>query len=119
MIKKFEKFNPYDDEPLSRVEQQFGKQTRLEKQFSKIVVNGLIDDDTLYWSTFNALKIELKNIIGDDILYQEFMSRIVEGENPTDVVRNIYKKAYYLEKFKSLIIDNKELTRLLGKLRNV
>jgi hypothetical protein len=29
-LKKFESFNPYDDEPLSRSEELFGKQTRLE-----------------------------------------------------------------------------------------
>ena len=41
-LKKYETFSPYDDEPLTRSEEIFGKQTRLEKQFSDIVV----DEDT-------------------------------------------------------------------------
>ena len=79
-LKKFESFNPYDDEPLTRGEEMFGKQTRLEKQFSKIVVKGLVDDDNGYWSTFNALKIELKDEC-DEVTFKELQTRVVEDEN--------------------------------------
>jgi hypothetical protein len=109
-LKLFEAFNPYDDEPLSRVEQHFGKQTRLEKQFSEIVTNGLMGEDDCFWSCFNALKIEIKEVIDeDDDLYKEFMHRIVEGENPVDVINWICKE----------IPKNAEIDRLLQKINNL
>ncbi len=113
-VKKFEGFNPYDDEPLTRGEKIFGKQTRLEKQFSEIVVAGLVsddDDEALLWSTFTALNGEIKNIIGsDDVLYKEMQSRIVEGENPVEVMNDICSK---------LESKNKEMERLLNKLNTL
>lgn len=110
-VKKFETFNPYDDEPLSRVEQVFGKQTRLEKQFHDIVVNGLIGEDGKYWSTFNALKIELGEIIDEeDVLYKEMMHRIVEGESPTEVMNDIFNRVN---------VSTKESKRLLSKLNSL
>lgn len=104
-LKKFESFNPYDDEPLTRSEEIFGKKTRLEKQFSEIVVDGLVGDDSIYWSTFNALKIEIKPFM-DENLYKELQHRIVEGENPTEVMNDICFK----------IKLNGESERLLDKL---
>lgn len=106
-LKKFEGFNPYDDEPLTRSEEIFGKQTRLEKQFSEIVVNGLVNDDTGYWSTFNALKGEVKEV-ADENTVKELQHRIVEGENPTEVMNDICSR----------LQPTKELERLLNKLNN-
>lgn len=107
-IVKFENFNPYDDEPLSRAEEIFGKQTRLEKQFSKIVVGGLISDNSVYWSTFNALNIELESIC-DEVTYKELQTRVVEDENPTDVMNDICSR----------IEKNPEIKRLLSKLNHI
>ena len=111
-LKLFEKFNDdsdYDDEPLSRAEEIFGKYTRLEKQFSKIVVSGL-SSDSEYWSTFNALKIELQELIDKkDPLYKEMMHRIVEGEDPTEVISDIFSKVGN---------GTSESERLLNKLNN-
>lgn len=112
-LMKFEGFDPYDNEPLTNAERQFGKQTRLEKQFSKIVVDGLTSDDddvANYWSTFTALDSEIKDIIGsEDIIYKELQNRIIENENPTDVMNDVCSK---LEK------STKELQRLLNKLNS-
>jgi len=90
-IRKFENFNPYDDEPLTRSEQLFGKQTRLEKQFSNIMVDNLINDETAtLWSTLNALKIEIVEAIGEgDVLIKELQHRIVEGEDAVKVFNSI------------------------------
>ena len=110
-LKKFESFNPYDDEPLSRMEELFGKQTRLEKQFSKIVVDGLSSNDeslSIYWSTFNALKIELKYEC-DELTFKELQTRVVEGENPTEVMNDICSR----------IEQNSEIKRLLKKLNSL
>ena len=106
-LKKFEGFNPYDDEPLSRFEELFGKRTRLEKQFSAIVVKGLVDDDTGYWSTFNALLGSLKSEC-DEVTIKELQTRVVEGENPTEVMNDI----------SSRIEQNSEIKRLLKKLNS-
>lgn len=109
-LELFEAFNPYDDEPLSRVEQHFGKQTRLEKQFSEIVTNGLMGKDGYFWSCFNALKIEITEVIDeDDNLYKEFMHKMVEGEEPIEVINWICKK----------IPKNAEIYRLLKKINNI
>lgn len=105
-LKKFEGFNPYDDEPLSRMEEIFGKKTRLEKQFSKIVVSGLVNDDTGYWSTFNALLIVLDQC--DEVTIKELQTRVVEGENPTEVMNDICLR----------IEQNSEIKRLLKKLNS-
>ena len=107
-LRKFESFSEYDNEPLTRTEEIFGKQTRLEKQFSNIVVDGLIGEDTIYWSTFNALKIELKEMI-DETTYKELQHRVVEGENPTEVMIDICSR----------VDNNKEMQRLLKKLKNI
>jgi len=105
-----ENFNPYDDEPLSRVEQHFRKQTRLEKQFSEIVVDGLCGEDDLFWSTFTALKIEILYIIEeDDPIYKELMHRVVEGEDPVLVMNDTCEK----------LSHTPEMTRLLKKLNSL
>ena len=104
-IKTFEGFNPYDDEPLSSFEQRFGKKTRLEKQFSEIVVKGLINDDSGYWATFTALKIEAEEVC-DEVTSKELKHRVVEGENPTEVMNDIC----------STLEQNSEMKRLLNKL---
>jgi hypothetical protein len=106
-LKKFEGFNPYDDEPLTRTEEIFGKQTRLEKQFSEIVVDGLVNDNTGYWSTFNALKIEVMEV-ADENTIKELQHRVVEGENPTEVMSDICSR----------LQPTKELERLLKKLKS-
>jgi len=113
-LKLFEKFNDdsdSDDEPLSRAEEIFGKDTRLEKQFSKIVVSGLSSDsEARYWTAFNALKIELQELIDKkDPLYKEMMHRIVEGEDPTEVINDIFSKVGN---------STSESERLLNKLNN-
>jgi len=92
-LKKYEKFNPYDDEPLTRSEQIFGKQTRLEKQFSKIMVDGLSSDDhdvTHYWSTLNAIVINIEeDKLLDESSFKELQHRIVEGEDSKEVINDI------------------------------
>lgn len=108
-LKYYESFNPedYDDEPLTRTEEIFGKQTRLEKQFGNIVVKGLVEDETGYWATFNALKMELIDIIGkDNFKYKELMHRIVEEEDPTSVMNDICQS----------VDQTDEMTRLITKL---
>jgi len=110
-LKKFESFNPYDNEPLSRSEELFGKKTRLEKQFSEIVVNGLCSDDdrlSRYWSTFKALKIEVEDEL-DEVTIKELQTRVVEGENPTEVMNDICSR----------IEQNSEMKRLLKKLNSL
>ena len=107
-LKKFESFSEYDDEPLTRTEEIFGKKTRLEKQFSNIVADGLIGEDDIYWSTFNALKIEVKKVV-DKVTYKELQHRVVEGENPTEVMIDICSR----------VDNNKEMQRLLKKLKNI
>ena len=65
----------------------FGEQTNLEKQFSKIVVAGLRSNDVEFWSTFNALKMEIKDVIGkEDSLFQELMYRITDDQDPVKVM---------------------------------
>ncbi len=99
-LKLFENF-----EPMSR-EEMFGKQTNLEKQFSDIVVKGLIGDDKEFWSTFNALKIEIKDVIGkEDSLFQELMYRITDDQDPVKVMSDICEE-----------VTNPEIERLLKKL---
>jgi hypothetical protein len=107
-LKIFENFNPYDDDPLTNTEKIFGKQTRLEKQFSQIVVNGLINN-TRYWSTFKALLIEIKEIV-DERMYKELQHRVVEGENTTDVINDI---CFRIEN------KNSEMKRLIEKLNSL
>jgi len=112
-LKIFENFNPYDDEPLTKAEEIFGKKTRLEKQFSNIIVDGLGSDDDrvlLFWSTFNALKIEIQDLIDEDSNdYKEFIHRIVEGENPVVVANDICER----------LPKNLEIKRLLNKLNTI
>jgi hypothetical protein len=100
-LKLFENF-----EPMSR-EEMFGKQTNLEKQFSKIITTGLIGDNNKeFWSTFNALKIEIKDVIGkEDSLYQELMYRITDDQDPVKVMYDICQE-----------VTNPEIERLLKKL---
>jgi len=108
-LKLFENFNPYDDEPLTDTEKIFGKETRLEKQFSQIVVDGLINDETPYWSTFNALLIEIKKVV-DETMYKELQHRVVEGENATDVINDICQRIQN---------QNSEMKRLIKKLNSL
>ena len=84
----------------------FGEQTNLEKQFSKIVVTGLRSNDVEFWSTFNALKIEIKDAIGkEDNLFQELMYRITDDQDPVKVMADICEE-----------VTNPEIERLLKKL---
>ena len=84
----------------------FGKQTNLEKQFSKIVVAGLRSNDVEFWSTFNALKMEIKDVIGkEDNLFQELMYRITDDQDPVKVMYDICQE-----------VTNPEIERLLKKL---
>lgn len=108
-IKTYEDFNPFDDEPLSSTERHFGKQTRLEKQFSKIVVDGLTgEDDSMFWSTFNTLKMEISSLI-DDNTRNELMHRIVESEDPCKVMNDLCSR----------ITQTLEIKRLLTKLNSI
>jgi hypothetical protein len=71
----------------------FGKQTNLEKQFSKLMVNKITDENddiVLAWSTFNVIIIELEKI--DEILVKEAEYRISDGENPVKVLLSIIDK---------------------------
>ena len=87
-------------------EEMFGKQTNLEKQFSKIVVVGLRSNDVEFWSTFNALKMEIKDVIGkEDNLFQELMYRITDDQDPVKVMYDICQE-----------VTNPEIERLLKKL---
>jgi hypothetical protein len=77
-------------------EEMFGKQTPLEKQFSEVIVPGLCDDNNeiaLFWSTFNALIIEIENFVDkEDTLYKEMMYRIVDDQDPVEVMENIVSR---------------------------
>jgi hypothetical protein len=112
-LKKYETFSPYDDEPLTRSEQIFGKKTRLEKQFSEIIVDGLSSDDgdvAHYWSTLNAIEVNIKeDKLLDGTSLKELQHRVVEGENPTEVVNDICSR---IKK------PTSELQRLLKKLNS-
>ena len=100
----------YDDEPLSRVEQQFGKQSRLEKQYSKIVVDGLVGDNAIYWSTVHTLEDAILEVIEEgNPLHKELMSRIIKGDNPTEVMNYIC----------SNVEPTFEIDRLLKKLNQL
>lgn len=108
-IKTFESFNPCDDDPLSRTEEVFGKQTRLQKQFSEIISKGLMGHEDEFWSAFNALKVEiLEQVDKFDVEYQELMHRIVEGESPVTVIKDICSK----------LTQTPEMARLLKKMSN-
>ena len=86
--------------------ENFGEQTNLEKQFSKMVVSGLRGKDSEFWSTFNALKIEIKDVIGkEDNLFQELMYRITDDQDPVKVMADICEE-----------VTNPEIERLLKKL---
>jgi len=63
-----------------RAEKLFGKQSDLEKQFSKFMVEKLISDDeriSRKWSAFNAVLIELKNL-GEFNIVKEIQYTITE-----------------------------------------
>ncbi len=95
-------------------EELFGKKTNLEKQFSDIVVSGLIsreDKICKFWATFNALKIELNDYLDtQDTLYKEMMYRIVDDEDPVDVMTNIINR---------LGKKTDEMDRLLKKISDI
>jgi hypothetical protein len=77
----------------SRAEEIFNRQTPLERQFSKIMISGLSSDDvdvSHYWSTINAIKVNIKeDKLLDETSFKEMMHRIVEGEDPTEVMNDI------------------------------
>lgn len=112
-LKKYETFSPYDDEPLTRAEEIFGKQTRLEKQFSEIMVDGLSNDDVdvaHYWSTINSIVVNIKeDKLLDETSIKELQHRVVEGENPTEVINDICSR---IKK------PTSEVKRLLKKLNS-
>jgi hypothetical protein len=75
---------------------RFMNQTPLERQFSEVVVSGLKNNDreiATFWATFNALKIEIKDFIDtEDTLYKEMMYRIVDDQDPVEVMENIVSR---------------------------
>ncbi len=104
-LKKYETFSPYDNEPLTRSEEIFGKQTRLERQFSDIVVDGLSSDDldiAYYWSSFDALIGNIEGIC-DETSFKELQHRVVEGENPTEVMNDICSRVEQNDEIKRLL----------------
>ena len=76
--------------------ENFTNQTPLERQFSEVVVGGLTSNDreiATFWATFNALKIEIKDFIDtEDNLYKEMMYRIVDEQDPVEVMENIVSR---------------------------
>jgi len=95
-------------------EDRFGKLSPLERQFSDVVVSGLNDrDDKIgdFWAAFTALKIELKDYLDtQDPLYKEMMYRIVDDQDPVDVMTDIIDR---------LGEKTEEMDRLLKKLSNI
>lgn len=88
------------------------KLSPLDRQFSDVVVAGLTSrEDKVgdFWAIFNALKIELKDYIStDDSLYKEMQYRIVDDQEPVEVMEDIISR-----------IGNKktpEMDRLLKKM---
>ena len=76
--------------------ENFANQTPLERQFSEVIVGGLNNNDreiATFWATFNALKIEIKDFIDtEDNLYKEMMYRIVDDQEPVEVMENIVSR---------------------------
>lgn len=62
----------------------------LSDDFSDMMVNNLIHDNTGKWATYNAVKIELKNY--DKVYNEEFKYRISDNENPDKVCLDIINK---------------------------
>ena len=76
-------FDPYDKEPLSRSEEIFGKQTRLQKQFNKIVTQGLIKDKSKCWAYLVSIFHEMELVLGiNNQEYKAMQNHIVEGGDP-------------------------------------
>lgn len=95
-------------------EQRFGNLSPLERQFSEVVVSGLNDrEDKIgnFWAAFTALKVELKDYLDtQDPLYKEMMYRIVDDEDPVDVMTDIIDR---------LGKKSEEMDRLLKKLSDI
>ena len=97
-----------------RAEKLFGKQTNLEKQFSRIVVDKLSSDDEIVsykWATYEAVMIELKKL-GEDSLVKEIEYRITDKEAPDVVLMDAIsrsKPSSELERLKGIINDFKDI----------
>jgi hypothetical protein len=92
-----------------RSEILFGKQSNLDKQFSKIMIKNLISDDkeqSRKWSTYNAAKIEIDDY--DEKYGEELDYRITDGESPVKVITDI------IDRIKN---PNDELIRLKDKIQ--
>lgn len=93
---------------------RFMNKTPLERQFSEVVVAGLNNNDreiATFWATFNALKIEIKDFIDtEDTLYKEMMYRIVDDQDPVEVMENIAsrigEKSVEMERLLKKMSDN-------------
>lgn len=72
------------------------KLSPLDRQFSDVVVAGLTSkEDKIgdFWAIFNALKIELKDYIKtEDSLYKEMQYRIVDDQEPVEVMEDIISR---------------------------
>ena len=97
-----------------RAEKLFDKQTNLEKQFSRIVVDKLSSDDEIVsykWATYEAVMIELKKL-GEDSLVKEIEYRITDKEAPDVVLMDAIsrsKPSSELERLKGIINDFKDI----------
>ena len=110
-IQTYESFN------VSTKEELFGKDSNLEKQFSDIVVAGLMSDDedvAHFWSTFNAVKIYTKEGENQELI-KELEYRITDGENPKKVILDIIDKIDLDDEF----ADTKEIIRLRDKIKDM
>lgn len=75
----------------------FKEKSNLEEEFSEMMVNNLINDDTSeQWSVYNATKIELENYDGNYNL--ELKYRITDGENAKKVILSILDKINFKSK---------------------
>jgi len=97
-----------------RTEKLFGKQTNLQKQFSKIIVDKLNSDDEIEaykWATYQAIIIELKEI-GEHKLIEEIEYRITDKENPINVFMDIIGRVEptpELYRLKNVLKDFKDI----------
>jgi len=83
-----------DKSSEERAEQLFGKQTNLEKQFSKIAVDGLSSTDDVIsykWSVYNSIMADLEDQ-RDFTSIKEIEYRVTDGEDPDKVFLDILKR---------------------------
>jgi hypothetical protein len=93
-----------DKSSEERAERLFGKQSNLQKQFSKIMVDKLSSDDEVEsykWSTYNAILIELENL-GELKLIEEIKYWITDGYNPYNVFDDATQKTKQTPEIKRL-----------------